>query len=107
MNDDASIGIVEPQFFTFADSPNEMELDCGRKLGPITIGYETYGKLNAMDTARRLSQDEGIISGISCGAATAVALRLAAQDEYAGKNIVVILPDSGERYLSTPLYTQS
>ncbi len=46
MNDESSIGIVEPQFFTFANSPDEMELDCGRKLGPITIGYETYGTLN-------------------------------------------------------------
>lgn len=60
----------------------------------------------AFDTARRLTREEGIISGISCGAAAAVALRLAAQDAYAGKNIVVILPDSGERYLSTPLYTE-
>jgi len=58
----------------------------------------------AFETARRLSKEEGIISGISCGAAAAVALRLAAQDAYAGKTIVVILPDSGERYLSTPLY---
>jgi len=47
MNDDDSIGIVEPQFFTFAHAPNEMELDCGRKLGPITLAYETYGDLNA------------------------------------------------------------
>lgn len=59
----------------------------------------------ALETARRLSKEEGIISGISCGAAAAVALRLAAQDEYAGKTIVVVLPDSGERYLSTILYT--
>lgn len=58
----------------------------------------------AFETARRLSREEGIISGISCGAAAAVALRLAALDEYAGKTIVAILPDSGERYLSTPLY---
>lgn len=59
----------------------------------------------ALETARRLSKEEGIISGISCGAAAAVALRLAAQDAYAGKTIVVVLPDSGERYLSTVLYT--
>ncbi|MDX9973611.1 MAG: cysteine synthase A [FCB group bacterium] len=55
--------------------------------------------------ARRLTLEEGILSGISCGAAAAVALRLAARDEYAGKTIVAILPDSGERYLSTPLYS--
>lgn len=54
--------------------------------------------------ARRLAKEEGLISGISSGAAVAVALRLAAKDEYAGKTIVVILPDSGERYLSTPLF---
>lgn len=59
----------------------------------------------AFETARRLSLEEGIISGISCGAAAAVALRLAGQDAYAGKSIVVVLPDSGERYLSTPLYS--
>ncbi len=47
MTDVESIGIVEPQFFTFAEPPNEMQLDCGRKLGPITLAYETYGTLNA------------------------------------------------------------
>ncbi|MBW7866295.1 MAG: cysteine synthase A [Candidatus Hydrogenedens sp.] len=58
----------------------------------------------AFETARRLAKEEGIISGISCGAAAAVAVRLANLDEYAGKTIVVVLPDSGERYLSTPLF---
>lgn len=60
---------------------------------------------DAMEMARRLSKEEGILSGISCGAAAAVALRLAGQSAYDGKNIVVILPDSGERYLSTPLFS--
>ena len=58
----------------------------------------------AMDYARRLTAEEGILSGISCGAATAVAARLAQRPEFAGKTIVVILPDSGERYLSTALF---
>jgi cysteine synthase A len=58
----------------------------------------------AVETARRLAREEGILSGISCGAAAAVALRLAKLDEFAGKTIVVILPDSGERYLSTILF---
>jgi cysteine synthase A len=54
--------------------------------------------------ARRLTREEGILSGISCGAATAAAVRLAQLDEFEDKNIVVILPDSGERYLSTVLF---
>jgi cysteine synthase A len=54
--------------------------------------------------ARRLAKEEGILSGISCGAAVAAAVRLAKQPEFKGKTMVVILPDSGERYLSTPLY---
>jgi cysteine synthase A len=58
----------------------------------------------ATSYARRLAREEGILAGISGGAATAVAVRLARQPEHAGKTIVVVLPDSGERYLSTPLF---
>jgi len=58
----------------------------------------------AIEYARRLACEEGILSGISCGAAMAVAARLAFDPEFAGKTIVAILPDSGERYLSTVLY---
>jgi cysteine synthase len=54
--------------------------------------------------ARRLAREEGIISGISCGAAVAVAVRYAQDPKYASKTIVVILPDSGERYLSSILF---
>lgn len=65
---------------------------------------ETVTDDESFEMARRLAREEGIICGISSGAAAAVAVRLAHQPEYAGKLIVVILPDSGERYLSTPLF---
>jgi cysteine synthase A len=58
----------------------------------------------AIEYARRLAREEGILAGISCGAAAAVAVRLAEQPEFKGKTIAVILPDSGERYLSSILY---
>ncbi len=58
----------------------------------------------AIEHAKRLSREEGILSGVSCGAAIAVALRLARSDEFKGKTIVTIMPDAGERYLSGPLF---
>jgi cysteine synthase A len=65
---------------------------------------EQVSNEEAIDYARRLTQEEGILAGISCGAAAAVAARLATQDEHRGKTIVAIMPDSGERYLSSELY---
>jgi cysteine synthase len=65
---------------------------------------ETVTNDEAIEYARRLTREEGIISGISCGAAAAVAARLARRPENAGKTIVAILPDSGERYLSSILF---
>jgi cysteine synthase A len=67
-------------------------------------GIETVSNEEAILYAQRLAKEEGIISGISCGAAAAVAARLAQQPEHQGKTIVVILPDSGERYLSSILF---
>jgi len=66
---------------------------------------ETVTNDEAYEYARRLTREEGILSGISCGAATAVAARLSVLPEFKGKNIVVILPDSGERYLSSDLFS--
>lgn len=58
----------------------------------------------ALDYARRLAREEGILAGISCGAAVAAAARLAKNPEFDGKTLVVILPDSGERYLTSVLF---
>ncbi|MDO8331578.1 MAG: cysteine synthase A [Fluviicoccus sp.] len=70
----------------------------------LVDGVETVTNEEAIEFARRLMREEGILCGISCGAAGAVAARLAARPENADKTIVVILPDSGERYLSTALF---
>lgn len=65
---------------------------------------EAVSSEEAIATARRLMQEEGILSGISGGAAVAAALRIAAEPQFASKTIVAVLPDSGERYLSTALF---
>jgi cysteine synthase A len=66
---------------------------------------ETVKDRDAIVMARRLAREEGLLCGTSCGAATAAAARLAADPAYQGKTIVVILPDAGDRYVSTPLYS--
>jgi cysteine synthase A len=77
---------------------------------PDTLDLSVVDRVEQVDSseavafARRLAREEGILVGISCGAAAAVAVRLAQQDEFSGKTIVVVLPDAGERYLSTVLF---
>ncbi|MDR0434998.1 MAG: cysteine synthase A [Gracilibacteraceae bacterium] len=61
---------------------------------------------DAFETARKAAATEGLLVGISSGAALFAATRIAARPEFAGKNVVVLLPDTGERYLSTPLFSK-
>lgn len=77
--------------------PKNLDID-------ILDRVETVGNDEAMEMAHRLMAEEGILAGISCGAALLGALRLAEEDEFKDKTIVVILPDSGERYLTSPLF---
>ena len=77
---------------------------------PSTLDLEMIDRVEqvedeeAIEYARRLAREEGLLCGISCGAATAAACRLAKLPEFAGKTFVVILPDAGERYLSSALF---
>jgi cysteine synthase A len=59
---------------------------------------------NAIETARRCAREEGVLAGISGGAAVWAALELAGRPDFTGKRIVVVVPDSGERYVSTPFF---
>jgi len=77
--------------------PDTLDLD-------LVDEVEQVSNDEAIAFARRLALEEGILSGISCGAAVAAAVRLAARPEHQGKTIVTILPDSGERYLSSVLF---
>jgi cysteine synthase A len=59
---------------------------------------------DAIETARRLAREEGVLAGVSGGAAVWAAMQVAARPELRGARIVTILPDSGERYVSTPFF---
>ena len=67
-------------------------------------GVEKVTNEDAIQMARRLAREEGILAGVSCGAALVAALRVAARPDAKGKTIVTVLPDTGERYLSGPLF---
>jgi cysteine synthase A len=77
--------------------PEVLRLDLVDEIIKVTGDY-------AAATSRRLAKEEGILAGISSGAATYAALQVASREEMSGKLIVVILPDTGERYLSTDLF---
>lgn len=77
--------------------PKNLDLD-------MVDQVETVSNEDAMEMAHRLMQEEGILCGISCGAAVVAAVRVSKQPEFKGKNIVVVLPDSAERYLSSALF---
>lgn len=78
--------------------PDTLDLDMVDRI-------ESVSDEEATDFAQRLAREEGLLSGISCGAAAAVACRLAQNPEFEGKTIVAILPDAGERYLSSALFS--
>lgn len=92
-----------------APSPHKIQ-GIGAGFVPKNLDLELLDQVEQVDDedakhmALRLMQEEGILSGISCGAAMAAAVRLAEQPKMQGKTIVVILPDSGERYLSSMLF---
>jgi len=111
-----------PEFKAVAVEPKDSPVLSGGKPGPHKIQGIGAGFVpdvlntkiideiiqvtndNAFETAQRLAKEEGILGGISCGAALWAALEVSEREENRGKLIVVILPDTGERYLSTPLF---
>ena len=114
-NPDIKVFAVEPQ-----DSPVLSEGRSGsHKIQGIGAGFvpevldtKVYDEVipvsndDAFATGRRIGKEEGVLVGISSGAAAFAALKVASRPEFAGKNVVVLLPDSGDRYLSTALYEE-
>lgn len=112
-NPDVEIVAVEPDSSAVlsGEQPGSHKIQgIGAGFVPKTFHREIVDRIirvkdnDAIRTGRELSFKEGLLVGISSGAAVFAALQLAKQPEYAGKNIVVLLPDTGERYLSTVLY---
>jgi cysteine synthase A len=113
----------KPGFYVVAVEPEASAVLSGKPKGPhpiqgIGAGFipdnlntQIYdeiipvGNQDSMEMARRLAKEEGIFAGISSGAAVWAALKVANREENAGKLIVVIIPSTGERYLSTPTYS--
>ena len=113
---------LKPGFYTVAVEPKDSPVISGGQPGPHMIqgigsGFipknltvdlvdeiATVSNDEAFTMARRLAREEGILAGISCGAAVHAAVQIGKKPENKGKLIVVILPDTGERYLSMTLY---
>jgi cysteine synthase A len=112
-NPDCRIVAVEPRSSAVlsgcAPGPHKIQ-GIGAGFVPAVLNREVIDEVIAVDdedaisTARLLSQREGVLAGISCGAATWAALEVAKRPSSRGKRIVVVLPDSGERYVSTPFF---
>ena len=112
-NPDCRIVAVEPSASAVLSGgppgPHKIQ-GIGAGFVPAVLNREVIDEIIAVDdeaaiqTARALSRREGVLAGISCGAAAWAALRLAAAPEMRGARIVVVLPDSGERYVSTPFF---
>ena len=110
---DVKIVAVEPEESPILNGgqpgPHKIQ-GIGANFVPEILDTEIYDEVidvnfdQSVETARRLATEEGIFAGVSSGAAVHAALQIAARPEAAGKTIVVIVPDFGERYLSTPLY---
>jgi len=101
-----------PVLSTGKPGPNNRIQGIGAGFVPDVLNTEIYDEIimvkneDAFETGRNLSKTEGLLTGISSGAAVWAATELAKRPENAGKIIVALLPDTGERYLSTPLFTE-